>query len=129
MILLDSNILINILREKERGKQWKDFLSNKSICISTITTFELFLGAELSKNKEKNLSAVKALIQDFPIIPFSIKASYISAKIYANLQKQGQLIESNDIYIASIALENNFALATDNVTHFQRIPNLELISL
>ncbi len=129
MIILDTDILVNILRRKNRGEQWKDFLKDKSIAFTTITAFELFLGAEISKKYDHNMKAVKSLIQQFPVLPLSIKSSYIAATIYSDLQKKGQLIELNDIYIAAVTLEHGAELATDNVNHYQRVSQLKIINI
>jgi len=129
LIILDTNILVNILRKKDRGKQWRDFLKDKSIALTSLTAFELFLGAELSKKREENIKAVKKLIQEFPIIPFSVKSAYIAGNIYSDLQKEGKMIDLNDIYIAAITLEHDAELATDNIDHYQRIPRLKIITI
>ena len=117
------------MREKSRGKRWLTFLKNKSICLSSITAFELFLGAELSAKNEKNVDAVKKIVQQYPVLQFDIKSSYIAGKISANLQKKGKIIELNDIYIAAIAVKNRIPVATDNVENFRRVTNLSLVEL
>jgi len=129
LIFLDTDILVNILRRKNRGEQWKDFLKDKSIAFTTITAFELFLGAEISKKYDQNMKAIKSLIQQFPVLPLSIKSSYIAASIYSDLQKKGQMIELNDIYIAAVTLEHGAELATDNVNHYQRVSQLKIINI
>ena len=129
MIVLDTDILVNILRRKNRGEQWKDFLKDKSIAFTTITAFELFIGAEISKKYDQNMKAIKSLIQQFPVLPLSIKSSYIAATIYSDLQKKGQMIELNDIYIAAVTLEHGAELATDNVNHYQRVSQLKIINI
>ena len=129
MIVLDTDILVNILRKKNRGKQWKDFLKDKSIAFTTITAFELFLGAELSKNRDQNMKPVQSLVQQFPVLPLSIKSAYIAGTIYLDLQKKGQMIELNDIYIAAVTLEHDAELATDNITQYQRVSQLGIISI
>lgn len=129
MIVLDTDILVNILRRKNRGEQWKDFLKDKSIAFTTITAFELFLGAEISKKYDQNMKAIKSLIQQFPVLPLSIKSSYIAATIFSDLQKKGQMIELNDIYIAAVTLEHGAELATDNVNHYQRVSQLKIINI
>ncbi len=129
MIVLDTDILVNILRKKNRGEQWKDFLKDKSIAFTTITAFELFLGAEISKKSDQNMKAIQSLVQQFPILPLSIKSAYIAATIYSDLQKKGKMIELNDIYIAAITLEHGAELATDNVNHYQRVSLLKIINI
>lgn len=129
MIFLDTNILINILRKKPRGKQWKQYLKDKSLVFTTISAFELFLGAELSIKRKNNLLSIQNLVQQFPVLPLSIKSAYLAGKIYSNLQKDGKMIELNDIYIAGIVLEHDAELATDNIKHFRQIKELKIIEL
>ena len=129
MIILDTDILVNILRKKNSGEQWKDFLKDKSIAFTTITAFELFLGAEISKKYDQNMKAIKSLVQQFPVLPLSIKSAYIAATIYSDLQKKGQMIELNDIYIAAVTLEHGAELATDNINHYQRVSQLKIINV
>jgi len=129
LIVLDTGILVNILRKKNRGEQWKDFLKDKSIAFTTITAFELFLGAELSKKRHQNMKPIQSLVQQFPVLPLSIKSAYIAGTIYSDLQKKGQMIELNDIYIAAVTLEHDAELATDNVTHYQRVSQLGIINI
>ena len=129
MIILDTDILVNILRKMNRGEQWKDFLKDKSIAFTTITAFELFLGAEISKKCDQNMKAIKSLVQQFPVLPLSIKSAYIAATIYSDLQKKGQMIELNDIYIAAVTLEHGAELATDNINHYQRVSQLKIINV
>ncbi|MHA1672565.1 MAG: type II toxin-antitoxin system VapC family toxin [Promethearchaeota archaeon] len=126
---MDTNILINILRKNPRGNEWKNYLADKSIAIASISTFELFLGAELSKKRDFNIKKVQDLVQEIPILPFSLKSSYIAGKIFSSLQKEGNIIELNDIYIGAIALEYNLSIATDNVKNFERITDLHIISI
>ena len=129
MILLDTNVVVNILRNDIRGQNWVEYLKDKSVGLTSITTFELYLGAESSKKREYNMNAIQKLFQQFPVFPFNVKASKIAANIYHDLEKKGQMIELNDIYIASIVIEQNSILATDNTKHFDRISTLKIITI
>jgi len=90
LIILDTDILVNILRKKNRGREWKEFLKNKTVAFTTITAFELFLGAELSKKRNQNMKSVENLIQQFPVLALSIKSARIasiSIQIYRKKEK------------------------------------------
>lgn len=56
------------------------------------------------------------------------KAAGIAAEIYRYLCKRGQKIENDDIFIAAITLANDAILITDNVKHFERVPNLKVVN-
>jgi predicted nucleic acid-binding protein len=49
-----------------------------------------------------------------------------AAQLYADLRRQGKLIPDNDLLIAATALHHGLVLVTNNLHHFQRIPNLPI---
>lgn len=57
-------------------------------------------------------------------VPIAVRA----AAIYADLQQRGELISDADILIAATALEHGLVIATGNVTHFGRIPGLQVVN-
>ncbi|OLS16310.1 MAG: VapC toxin protein [Promethearchaeota archaeon CR_4] len=126
MIFLDTNILVPILREKPEGNHYLEVIKNLSVAITTINAFELFFGAQISRERSKNLQAVQRLVQFFPAYPFSLKASFIASKIHQKLRDKGENIDLNDAYIAGIVLEYGGELFTENRDHFKRVQGLKL---
>ena len=52
----------------------------------------------------------------------------VVVEIYDNLESQVQKIDANDILIASIMLSNGIKnIITQNVNHFERIKEIEII--
>ena len=49
-------------------------------------------------------------------------------RAYRHLRGTGQLIGTNDLWIAATALAYQMAVVTDNVEHFRRVPHLEVES-
>lgn len=43
------------------------------------------------------------------------------------IRQAGLLIGANDLWIAAVALEHSLPLVTDNVSHFGRIPDLQVL--
>jgi len=56
----------------------------------------------------------------------SYEAARLGGEIYANLKKQGRLINDADILIASIVKANNDVLVTNNEEHFLRVQGLKI---
>ena len=126
LIIIDSSILVPILRKKPAGLHQAQQLVNESIATTTISAFELFFGAQSSQKREENLKAVEELVQTFPVYPLSIEAAFIAGKVQHALITRGEKIELNDAYIASIVLSLDGILATNNPKHFERIDGLKL---
>jgi predicted nucleic acid-binding protein len=62
------------------------------------------------------------------VLPLTDPIIMRAAELYADLKRRGQLISDADLLIAATALEHGRVLVTNNVAHFQRIPNLPVIS-
>jgi tRNA(fMet)-specific endonuclease VapC len=69
---------------------------------------------------------IEDFLQQCKIISIDKKCSITYGKIKAQLKVKGKPIPENDIWIASVALANNFTLyTTDN--HFAEIPDIKLL--
>ncbi len=87
--LLDTNICIYIM--KNRPEQVKSYFNRhqNEICISSIVLMELLYGAEKSNFPTDNINAVKSFIKNLQVLDYDSKASSHTAKIRAELEKQG----------------------------------------
>lgn len=127
MICLDSDFLIDVLRNKEESKKWLEENKDKILCTTIINIFELFYGAYKS-NRKKEIDSCNELLDDLPILELSINAAKRSANVAADLDKTGKPIGFRDVFIAGIVLTENISLKTNNKKHFENIEDLQIIS-
>ena len=123
--LLDSNIIIAIFKG---NKVFAEKISNEeSIFLSSIVLGELYTGINRVSNKSKHLK----ILNDFLDLCKVVNIDSTTAKFYgetmAALHKKGKPIPTNDVWIAAIALQNNFTLIT-NDKHFKEVTNLKVIN-
>lgn len=124
--LLDTNIVIDVLKRRPIQVQ-KTFNTNASrMAISSITLSELIYGAEKSRNVDQNLEAIDEFISHLEVLPYDAKASQHYGQIKAGLEKKGEIIGENDIHIAAHAISQGLILVTNNLREFGRVPNLAL---
>ncbi len=124
-ILIDTSVLIDYFRKKNKGKTLLYSLSLKhNFAISTITEFEFLVGLS-----DKHLEFATILFKNFIVLPFDSRCAKTATKIYNELKSKNQLISPPDIFIAATAIANNLSFATLNLKHFERVSNLELIAL
>jgi len=91
-----------------------------------VNLFELFLGAFKYREAKTNLTAVKGLSSTLRILSFTEEASQLAAEILSGLEKSGRGIEIRDLFIGATALQEGYAVATENEEHFERIlPELD----
>lgn len=124
--LLDTNIVIYVLKRRPI-EVLKVFNTNASrMAISSITLSELIYGAEKSANIDRNLEAIEEFISHLEVLPYDAKASQHYGQIKASLDKRGEIIGENDIHIAAHAISQGLILVTNNLREFQRVSNLAL---
>jgi tRNA(fMet)-specific endonuclease VapC len=124
--LLDTNIVIYVLKRRPI-EVLKIFNTNASrMAISSITLSELIYGAEKSPNADKNLEAIEEFISHLDVLPYDAKASQHYGQIKATLERKGEIIGENDIHIAAHAISQGLILVTNNLREFKRVANLAL---
>jgi tRNA(fMet)-specific endonuclease VapC len=95
------------------------------INISIVTYYEILNGL-LYKDASKQLDRFLEFVEYNKILPLTVLSANKSAKIYAELRKTGKTISHNDVLIAGIAITNDLILVTNNTSHLERIPELEI---
>jgi tRNA(fMet)-specific endonuclease VapC len=122
--LLDTSIVVHFFKKNEQITKRLDELSE--VFISTVAIGELYYGAYCSSAPEKHIIMIEDFLQQCKIISIDKQCSITYGKIKAQLKAKGKPFPENDIWIASVALANNFTLfTTDN--HFAEIPDLLLL--
>lgn len=124
--LLDTNIVIYVLKHRP-VEVLTTFNTNASrMAISSITLAELIHGAEKSKRISDNLTAIEDFCSRLDVLPYGAKAAQHYGAIRAALEKLGQPIGINDLHIAGHARSEGLVLVTNNVSEFARVPALEI---
>ena len=123
--LLDTDICIYI--SKRRPPEVKarfERLKPGQMVMSVITYGELYYGASKSSQKAKALAHLAGMVQDIPVEYLDSKASEAYGKIRTELEAQGRMIGSNDLWIAAHAMALDVTLATNNEWEFLRVTGL-----
>ncbi len=129
-VCLDTSMIVDFLRGKEEVKILFEKIKKGDIQphLSSITLFELYFGAFLSKKPKEAIEDIKSISSWMETIPIENETAYIGAIILAKLKNKGVLIEIRDVLIAASAVSKNLPLVTKNKKHFEKIPGLELYS-
>lgn len=124
--LLDTNICIYIAKTKPANVLQR-FLTMDigDVAMSIVTHGELAYGTKKSQHPQKAKCALEELADLIPPLPLTLTVSEYYADIRASLEKRGQLIGSNDLWIAAHALALNVVLVSNNLKEFSRISQLK----
>ncbi len=124
--LIDSDILIYFLKGKQEVVERLSQIPIDDLYISRINYTELIYGAYNSSKINQNLKVIEPFLESFTVLEFTKTSSLIFAKEKARLKKNGNIIADMDLMIASVAIENDCTLISNNIKHFDRVQNLEL---
>lgn len=117
--LVDSNIIIDFLKEQEKAVNFLDSL--KEIIVSVITVGEIYQGV---RNK-KELKFAKSFFKTTKVLPIDEQVSQLALKLMEKYTlSYGLLIL--DAMIAATAVRHNLTLITGNLKHFEIIEELKL---
>lgn len=123
---LDTDILIEYFRGSELIKRKIENLPDEeSVGFSWFSFYEFFKGIFLS-GKLHEERFLQCLAKTCLILEASHETARLGGEIYADLKKQGKLINDADILIASVVKANNAVLVTNNEEHFSRGKGLKV---
>jgi predicted nucleic acid-binding protein len=125
--LIDSSVFIELER---RGGTLSDLaaaVGDEPFALASITASELLVGVHRSDSPQRRLrrlNYVETVFREVPILSFDLEIARIHARLRAEQAAMRQPIGANDLLIAATALTYGYAMLTDNLRDFQRVPGL-----
>ena len=137
MILVDTTILVEILRKKNKVIEFLQKLGTAPLFTTVISVMELTYGitgnrfyADKPELKQRRLTEIQDLCSKFTVLPFDHKSAIKTAQIMGSLKLEGKLVDFRDGMIAGIGLANGIEeLLTLNKEHFERMKELKIITI
>ena len=121
--LLDTNIISQAAYEPRGHVAGRIQRLQHLICTSIIVAAELRFG--VAKRASSALAErIGALLDEIEVLPLLPPVDRIYAELRADLEKRGNLIGANDLFIAAHALALGCAMVTDNEREFSRVNGL-----
>jgi tRNA(fMet)-specific endonuclease VapC len=127
--LLDSNILSDILRNPQ-GKAAQAYRrlsvdANVRLTTSVVVASELRYGV-VKKGPPVLAQRVGQMLDSIEVLPLQTGVDTHYGELRGKLERRGQLIGANDMFVAAHALALDAVLVTDNTREFKRVNGLRL---
>jgi predicted nucleic acid-binding protein len=108
MVVFDSSIIIDVLRQKRSAKDLiESYAEKEQIATTVISKYEILRGTT-----EKDLGLVSGLLSQFVIYDFDDIVVREAVKAHKRLAEKGKMVNELDILIAGIVAANNETLIT-----------------
>lgn len=125
--LLDTNAISDAMKNPEGrvAAKLRSISSPDRICTSIVVAAELCYGAA-KKGSSVLSERVESFLQAVDVLPLNGDADRYYGSLRAELERRGEPIGANDLFIAAHALATNSVLITGNTREFSRIPGLKV---
>lgn len=126
MYILDTDICSYTIKNRPSHIAQKfESIEASKLTISSITGAELLFGAKkIGSSSLVNL--VEGFLGRLIILPWGKPQAYEYANLRTSLEQNGKIIGNMDMLIASHALSIDAVLVSNNLKHFEKVPNLKL---
>jgi tRNA(fMet)-specific endonuclease VapC len=126
-VLIDTTVLVNAER---RGQALDEVIGDQDRAISVITASELLHGVHRAKEgavRARRSAFVEHVISAMEPLPITTAIARAHAAVWAELEKEGNLIGAHDLWIGATALSHGMGVATANTRDFGRVPGLNVV--
>lgn len=127
MLVLDTDVCVDLLRGTERGQLVLAAVGDEPVAVSAMTLHELAEGARRASHPDRERAAVDRFLSAFDILAVDVPTAWISGSVAGDLARAGAAIGDMDTLIAAAALHAGAPLVTFNTKHFRRVPGLAVL--
>lgn len=122
--MLDTNLCIRVLNIRPLALRDRFNQQAESLCVSTVTLYELLYGAEKTARPVENTKAVENFAARLDVLVWDGQAAAHAAEIRASLERKGTPIGAYDLQIAGHARSRGLVVVTGNLREFTRVEGL-----
>jgi tRNA(fMet)-specific endonuclease VapC len=122
--LLDTNVLSAVVKRPRSELAGRIAAMNRAeYCTSIVAACELRYGVR-KKGSQGLAAKVEQLLASIDVLPLEAGVDHHYAEMRVALERIGQPIGHNDLFIAAHARALGLMLVTDNLREFSRVPGL-----
>lgn len=128
-LLIDTSVFIAVERSGQAPESLLERLGDEPVSLSAMTASEFLHGvhrADGAVRRGRRERFVERLLLTIPVLPFTLEVARIHSRLWADLQKRGEMIGAHDLVIAATALTHDMTVLTGDQRHFGRIENLKV---
>lgn len=133
-LVVDSSAVIAAERRKQSVAEFIGGILSVyglvELSMSPVTVAELVHGIYRAKAPEvsqRRREYIEELVNLIPVHPVTTQTAWLAGKIEGQEAAKGNVLPFNDLLIAMAALEQGYAVLTENLRHFRKVPGLAVV--
>ena len=127
--LVDTDWAIDHLHRVSRVVLRLEELASEGLGLSIISLAELYDGVLGSSDPQRDEQFLRTFLSAVEVVNLDESICRIFAEERGRLRAAGTLISDFDLLIGATAIRHNLTLLTNNRRHFERMPDLNIISV
>jgi tRNA(fMet)-specific endonuclease VapC len=135
-VVVDSSIVITAERKSLAVHQLVEAIQTAygeiELSLSPVVVAELVHGiyrASTPEVSQRRREYIDELINLLPLHPITLQTAYLVGQIEGQEAARGNVLPFNDLLIAAAAIEQGYAILTENLRHFEKIPGVQVLKL
>ena len=135
-VVLDSSVVITAERKSLRVPQLVEAIQAAygeiELSLSPVTVAELVHGiyrAQTPEVSRRRSEYIDELVGLLPLHPITLQTGYLVGQMEGQEAAKGNVLPFNDLLIAAAAIEQGYAVLTENLRHFEKIPGIQILKL
>jgi tRNA(fMet)-specific endonuclease VapC len=125
-VLLDTDVFSYLFKNHPVADLYRFHLKEHTLAISFMTVAELFEGAFRAGWNARRMERLRLCIRSYTVIPSDNNLSKRWGEV--RFIRRTQPISTEDAWMAAVALERGWPLATHNARDFHGLPGLRIIT-
>lgn len=132
-LIIDTNVFIDAEQHRLVFKDLTVLSEYGEAYLAAITVSELLAGVHMAKTVEARIQRsafVEGVLNAIPCLPFEETVARTYAELYAHFLQSNPRIQRipnvHDLQIAATAITHGFAVLTNNVQDFRKVPGLKI---
>ena len=128
-IVIDADVIIRGEKGTFDIAAWLGSLPRETYFVAAVTIAELWHGIERATGKHRltREAYLQNLVSRLGILPYVQSTALIHARVWAQLESAGRVIDDYDMIVAATAIEHDYPVATFNLKHFQSVSGLAVV--
>jgi tRNA(fMet)-specific endonuclease VapC len=127
-ILLDTDVFSFVFKGDTRAQLYAPLLQGHRLALSFVSVGELFEWAKIHTWGARRLTQLEKRLSAHVIVPVDLDTCRIWGNIRAAQRLKGQMIATQDAWVAAAAIRHQLPLITHNKRHYESIADLEIRS-
>lgn len=127
-LILETSVLVDLEREKARELPGPAHAALARHASSPVHVTFTVVGELAAGTSERARRRWQDLLRPYPVLWCTPEICWRYGQLHRHLRGAGQLIPTNDMWIAATALAHSMAVLTRDGPHYRRVRDLDVVS-